>query len=41
MAMDAILATVAGGVRAIVDIDREVGRNYINNLFNLLFYIKP
>jgi hypothetical protein len=28
MAMDAIVATIVDGGRAIVDIDREVGRNY-------------
>jgi hypothetical protein len=35
MVMDAILATVADGGRAIVDIDREIGRNnLITRLIN-------
>jgi hypothetical protein len=35
MTMDAILATIADRRRAIVDIDREAGRN---NLITVLFY---
>jgi hypothetical protein len=37
MAIDAILATVANGGQAIVDIDREAGRNKL--ISHLIYYI--
>jgi len=41
MAMDAILATIANGRQAIVDIDREAGRNkFISCLINY-FILSP
>jgi hypothetical protein len=41
MAMDAMLATIAIGRRAIVNVDREAGRKKINFLFNSSFHTKP
>jgi hypothetical protein len=41
MAMDAILATVADGVRAIVDIDREASRNKLISCLIYYFILNP
>jgi hypothetical protein len=39
--MDAILATIANGGRAIVDIDREAGRNKLISCLSYYFILKP
>ena len=41
MAMDAILANIAEGKQAIVDIDREAGRNKLIYHFMLSHNTKP